>query len=385
MLIFLSFRNKYFPKRFNSIINYNTSTVKDSMAELISERPNFTLQWHLTAKCDQNCKHCYMKDSPTYFSELYNELSFEDCKKIIDDFVSTINAWNVPGRINFTGGDPLLRTDFFDILQYAKKSKTVFGILGNPNHITQETARRLKKIGVFRFQFSIDGLESTNDFLRGCPGLFKQTIKAIKLLKKEGIPTAVMFTVSNKNSEELIPVIRLVDKLGVTVFDFARLVPSGRGKTMIHELLGKKEYKKLLEEVLEQYTKLCNKGCEVHFGRKESLWSLLYSDLGLLKHFDVNQETIQGGCGVGCSILTVLVDGTVYPCRRLPIKVGKVPKESIRSIFINSKNLNRLRDITKFEKCNKCDLKGLCRGCMAVPYAIHNDPFKADPQCWKEA
>ena len=353
------------------------------MADLVSERPNFTLQWHITARCDQKCKHCYMRESPTYLSELNNELSLEDCKLIIDDFSNTIKKWGVPGIINFTGGDPLLRNDFFDILKYAGKKDIDFGILGNPNHITPESAKKLKRLGVVMYQFSIDGLEKTNDYLRGRNGLFKQTIKAIKLLNTVGIATAVMFTVSKKNFDELIPVIRLMDKLKVTVFDFSRLVPSGCGRNMVCDLLEKNEYRQLLEKVLGEYARLNKKGSKVHFGRKESLWSLLYSDLGLLKRFEINAGQIQGGCGVGCSILAILADGTVYPCRRLPIKIGKVPKESLRNIFINSKGLNKLRNINKLEKCGKCELNGLCRGCIAVPYALFNNPFKADPQCWK--
>ncbi|MFB6089261.1 MAG: hypothetical protein ABEK36_05775, partial [Candidatus Aenigmatarchaeota archaeon] len=58
----------------------------------------FTLQWHLTNRCGENCSHCYIdKLSKT------DELSFEECKRIIDDFKDTIQEWSVPGKINFTG------------------------------------------------------------------------------------------------------------------------------------------------------------------------------------------------------------------------------------------------------------------------------------------
>jgi len=74
----------------------------------------FTLQWHLTARCQQNCLHCYMKDEPTYFSELKNELPTEVCFKIIDDFAKSFSPYCHGLRINFTGGDPLLKKEFLN-------------------------------------------------------------------------------------------------------------------------------------------------------------------------------------------------------------------------------------------------------------------------------
>jgi MoaA/NifB/PqqE/SkfB family radical SAM enzyme len=92
--------------------------------------PHFTLQWHLTARCDQNCMHCYLYDEPTYEQELKNELKFRDCIKIIDDFKETFDNWGMPTRINFTGGDPLLREDIFDIIDYTRKKGIVVWYIG---------------------------------------------------------------------------------------------------------------------------------------------------------------------------------------------------------------------------------------------------------------
>jgi len=155
-----------------------------------------------------------MHDSPTYAQELSEELNYEDCCKIIDDFSDTFDNWGMPTRISFTGGDPLLREDFFDLIAYARKRWIEIGILGNPNHLNYETAKRLKDLGVTRYQVSIDGLEETHDRLRGRKGLFKDTILAIHVLEDVGIPSVVMFTLSRENANELIGVIRTVAKEG---------------------------------------------------------------------------------------------------------------------------------------------------------------------------
>ncbi|MBI5328104.1 MAG: radical SAM protein [Deltaproteobacteria bacterium] len=129
-------------------------------------KSHFTLQWHVTAKCEQDCKHCYLYESPTYKSELKNELSFEEGCKIIDDFSNTFDRWGMPTWISFTGGDPLTRKDIFELISYVRERGIVIGILGNPNHLDYGMAKKLKEAGVTRYQISIDGLEGTHDRLR---------------------------------------------------------------------------------------------------------------------------------------------------------------------------------------------------------------------------
>ena len=350
----------------------------------IERVPHFVLQWHVTAKCDQACAHCYLRDSSTYARELRNELSYEDCLEIIDDFKQTFDKWGMPTRINFTGGDPLLREDIFLLIKYARKNGILVGILGNPNHLDYQTAKKLKSLGVIRYQISIDGLQETHDRLRGRRGLFEDSIRAIRILEKVGIPSVVMFTVSKINAHELVEVIKVVAEEGVSVFDFARLVPVGAGKDLKDQMLTPKEYRNLLLQVLEQYRRLQEKGCQTYFGRKDHLWKLLYQELGLLKSPPRDKKTIYTGCGIGSSVLVILADGTVYPCRRLPIELGRVPQENFRDIFINSSELNKMRQIEKMQKCKNCDLLQVCRGCPAVSYSAYGDYMAPDPQCWKE-
>lgn len=342
---------------------------------------NFALQWHLTVRCDYRCQHCYVYGSSTYKQELKNELDYETCLTVIDDFYEMITRWGVRGRINFTGGDPLLKEEIFDILDYTQRKGISVGILGNPDHLDYDIASHLKELGVFRYQLSIDGLEDTHDRIRRTKGAFKDAIRAIRILNEVELPCVVMFTVSKENANELIDVIRLVAKEEVPIFDFARLSPVGIGKQL--GVLTPKEYRSLLLNVLEEYRLLQENGCKTRFGRKENLWTLLYQELGLLKPLPNDKETIYSGCLVGCNILTILSDGTVLACRRLPIEIGKVPKQSLRDIFISSRELNLMRDTELMQKCSKCELKQFCRGCKSVAYAIKGDYLAGDPQCWK--
>jgi len=351
--------------------------------EVGGRRRHFTLQWHVTAKCPNRCAHCYLQESEGYRSEIENELSFNECLRVIDDFQATLKAWNVGGRINFTGGDPLLKEGIFDLVKYVREKDMLVGILGNAEFLDYENVSRLKKLEVTSYQVSIDGMEATHDRFRR-EGSFKETLRGIKLLNQVGLRSEVMFTVSKQNMNELVDVIRLVAKEEVSVFDFSRLVPIGKGIQFKDDLIEAKEYRNLLLRVREEYRRLKREGCQTIFGTKENLWVLLHKELGLLPQLTEDKNTVFRGCAIGNNFLTVVADGTVYSCRRLPIIIGKVPDQSLRDIFIRSPELNRMRRVEKMKKCSKCDLLQHCRGCPAVGYGYTGDYFAPDPQCWAD-
>lgn len=190
-----------------------------------------------------------------------------------------------------------------------------------------------------------------------------------------------MFTLSKVNKNELIPLIKFLSHQPVDLFDFARLVPCGKGKQMAKDMLSPVEYRNLLLRVFYTYLDLrSSKG--IYFGRKDSLWNLLYQQLGLLNFVKTDDRVVRTGCSIGSRILTILADGTVYSCRRLPIKIGQVPQQSLKEIFFNSKEHNRLRKTKLLEKCSSCSLYSYCRGCPSVAFGATGNYFAADPQCW---
>jgi len=347
------------------------------------ERPAFGLQWHVTARCNQQCTHCYMLDSPTYASEIANEMPFDTFARILDDFVGVLRRWQLGGHINFTGGDPLLREDFFDILAYthAKPEIKHINLLGNPYLVTPETARRMRDNGVRFYQISIDGLEKTHDAMRR-PGSFRDALRALGVLRQAGIATAIMFTLLGKsNVHELLDVIQLAVDHHVDHFAFDRVVPIGRGQELDDEWLSAQEFRDLLHRVAQEYRRLGGQGTE--FARKSHLWKLYYREYGLLPPLPADKgDVIYSGCAAGYNSLAILADGTVYPCRRLPITVGKFPEQRFEELFTESQALDEIRNIQGFEKCGRCDLLQVCRGCPAVARAVTGSNFGPDPHCW---
>ncbi|HHV30080.1 radical SAM/SPASM domain-containing protein [Acetivibrio mesophilus] len=345
-------------------------------------QPNFFLQWHITAKCDQKCKHCYMYDSPFYQSEKDNELTLADCKAIIDDFSDTASPGN--RSIYFTGGDPLLRNDFFEILEYtADKNIYPLGIAGNSYHLDLETALQLKRYGVDMYQISLDGLKEIHDYFRK-PGSFDDTLRAYEVLNKAGIRSMCMFTLSRKNMNQLIEIIRLAAQIGLDGFDFDRVVPVGAAKDMKEEIIDPLEYKELLVEVNNEYKRLRAKGCRTQFGYKDNLWGLVLDKETLASTQTLVPEgySLKRGCLIGKAGLSVLSDGSVMACRRLPVVIGKLPQQRIRQVFYESSILKELKRTDKLSKCSSCTHLENCRGCRAIAYAYYGNCFADDPGCW---
>ncbi len=348
--------------------------------------PIFVIQWHVTALCDQACKHCYMVNSPEeHKRELLNELSLSDCKAIIDSLMEFCELAKARPAINFTGGDPLLRKDFFEILEYAHAKNIRLSIMGNPFHLTAENIARMKSLGVVSYQVSLDGMMATHDYLRK-PGSFHKTVKAIKLLLAYEMRAVVMFTLSKLNSNELPRVMSLVAKLGVNAFAFARLSSNPIIDTKIspEETFAPQEYREFLLKIQRVIKAINGNGSKTHFTLKDHLWTLLLYEQGKYTPPVDNAGKVVTGCHMGEHNLALLADGTVYACRRFHSPIGKMPQQSVLEVF-TSDAMDCYRDIKKFEKCSNCPLLCHCRGCPAVAAGASNGNFYApDPQCWRE-
>lgn len=338
----------------------------------------FSFQWHITDECDQRCKHCYI------FSE-------DNCKKLDamtwpqmqTAFQNCLDFCNTYDRLPYfyiTGGDPILHPDFWRLLALMKQHQIAFTILGNPFHLNDEVCAKLKAHGCEKYQLSLDGMKETHDWFRK-PGSFDCTLKKIACLKKAGIRSVVMTTVSGTNIEEVPDIIDTVVTHKADVFAFARYCPTSEEKdTDIAPL----RYRALLAACDEKFKAYEAAGCETYFNKKDHLWTLYAYETGAFTIPEAVQDgMIYGGCNCGNCHLTILPTGDIYACRRVQnSKVGNVFTARIADIW--TRQMEQYRDYTKFEKCAKCELLAYCRGCPAVASGKTGNFYAADPQCWKE-
>lgn len=341
------------------------------------ENPTFSIQWHLTTKCEQRCKHCYLFNSDKAASEIAGErlVSLARINKVADDFVQTCRRMGARPRVALTGGNPLLHEHFWTILTHLKGLGVKVHVLGNPFGITDDVARSLLANGVSRFQLSLDGLENTHDAFRKS-GSYRATEKACRTLTRNGIGVAIMTTISRLNMGEIPELAEKAVEMGAGAYAFSRFCPSDGDASSLPTAT---EYRQFLFVMWETFKRLDGRG--TRFVLKDHLWTLFLKEIGKFQPQDTG-GVIVDGCGVGISHLTVLADGTVYACRRFESPVGKVPDQGFYDIFFGER-LDEYRDVERMEKCSKCEMLPYCRGCMAVAHSVTGDWKAADPQCWK--
>ena len=345
-----------------------------------SDHPfDFFFQWHLTEKCNLHCLHCYQEKG------LFEELTFPEIKETLGEISLMLEDWSktygltFQTSINVTGGEPFLRPDLFLILEEMIQQGYDLYLLSNGTLLDRDKARRLSRLPVRGVQISLEGLEKTHEALRG-KGSFAGALKGIGYLVEAGIPVTINTTLSEINREQFLEMIPLAQAWGARRLGFSRLIPAGQGALLSSHLLKPDQVRELYQEIHS----LSPQGLELVSG--DPLYRQLESgpaqeDLG---------STPRGGCAAGVSGLTLMADGTVTPCRRLPVPLGNVRRDSLRELWSGSPVLERLRDRNRYQgKCGRCRRWAVCRGCRAMAYAFSRDRGRTrlvgeDPQCFLE-
>lgn len=341
-------------------------------------KPYFAFQWHITDECDQRCEHCYIFSENNNIS--LNQMNYSDMKMVVESCIQMCEQLARTPYFYITGGDPILHPNFWELCALLKNKDITFGILGNPFHLNDEVCEKLYFYGCRKYQLSLDGMSKMHDRFRK-PGSFETTLEKIECIKKAGMYCAIMSTVSRMNKDDFPEMIDLIVSKNVDVFAFGRYCPTNEQKSEEYHI-EPAEYKEFLARCWEKFEQY--KDCHTTFQLKDHLWTLFLYERGLFQiPKDIKTDMIYDGCHCGISHMTILPTGDVYACRRMESKIGNVLEASMYDLFLGAK-MEEYRDFNRFEKCNKCELKGFCRGCPAVSYGYTGNMYAADPQCWKE-
>lgn len=245
-------------------------------------------------------------------------------------------------------------------------------LLTNGTLLTDNIIDKLKQYKKLRrLQLSLEGLRETNDKIRGINS-YNSTIETIDKLKKHGLVVSIMMTVGKHNQDEVIPLAEELAKHNIDVFIIDRFIPEGQSSELTKWVLSP-------EEIREVYTKAYE-----YFKRTLKPRFLLYRTLFCLLNPD--DPHIGAICSVGNNALTIMPNGDVLPCRRLPIKLGNLFETTLYDIWYTSDLLWEMRNPNNLKgKCHDCEYIPICRGCRAVAYAVKGDYLAEDPQCWKES
>jgi len=343
----------------------------------------FLVVWNLTDACNLQCRHCYQRAG----LQKSDELSTLEKLRVVEELA---DAGVV--SIAFSGGEPLMARDFFEVASKVKKEGMYLAVATNGTLITSDMAKKLKALGTDYIEVSLDfpNAEKHDDF-RGVQGAFERTLQGIQNCVTEGIYTCIATTVTRLNLQDVPKIIELAKRLKVRRFIAFNFIPTGRGMDASNIDLTPEQREQLLTllyhenssggiEVLStapQYARVSlesSGGVNVaptHFYVSEASW-----DLKVLAEFI-------GGCGAGRLYCALQPNGDVSPCVFMPgLTVGNLRRDSFMNIWHNSAVLASLRDRAQLhDSCGSCKYRFICGGCRARAFAYFGDVLASDPGC----
>lgn len=322
--------------------------------------------WDLTSKCNLRCKHCVVSAG----EEGTEELSFDECCTLIDQFAD----FGV-GQLILSGGEPMVRKDFFEIAEYAAGKNIMIQVATNGTLIDETAAQRLATIGACA-QVSLDSSEPVvHDEFRQHPGSWQKTKEGIELLVKAGVPVTLAATVTTMNIDNIPELYELGKSLGVQTFRILPFVPFGRGKYADELEVAPARMRELTEFL---HSKRENDELNIAPMEFECTFS------------PPPEQGIDGQTRIGCdgaiSYCTVTSSGEVLPCNYFSgADAENVKEHDFHWIWDNSRFLNYFRSLKATDvkgSCQECDWLPVCRGsCIAANFA-HGDIFQSNCHCW---
>jgi len=338
-------------------------------------KPPRLIAWELTNACNLACIHCRasaIKDPAP------DELSTAEAKHFVDELLE------YKPIIILTGGEPLLRSDVYDIAKYASGHGLRVVLATNGTLLTPDIAKKLKDVGIQRVSISIDGsTKETHDIFRGETGAFEAALFGIDILKNAGISFQINTTITKRNLTEIPNIYELALELGASALHIFLLVPTGRGEEIESEEIPSEEYERVLNWFYDKSktSRIQLKAtCAPHYFR-------IMRQRAKIERIKITREThgleaMTKGCLGGSGFCFVSSKGDVYPCGYLPALAGNIRQKPFKMIWEKSKVFNDLRDMGKLKgKCGECEYRAVCGGCRARAYAYTGDYLEEEPYC----
>jgi putative heme d1 biosynthesis radical SAM protein NirJ2 len=319
--------------------------------------------WNVTNKCNLFCEHCYRDAGKGAENELTTREGFELLEHIAKAGFKLMV---------FSGGEPFLREDIFELTRYAASLglRPVYGT--NGTLITSELASRIKEAGGASVAISLHMVDKDelDEFCRA-PDTYQKAIQAMRICTEADLPFQVNTTVFERNIDEIEQLCDLAKQMGARSHHVLFLVPTGRGKEIEEESLREKQYEKLIISLLRKRKELefdIKPTCAPQFMR-------------LARQAKIDTGRYTRGCLAGLSYVSITPTGDVFPCPYLPLNIGNVRETPFSSLWNNNPILKKLRTQEYSGKCGSCDYKNVCGGCRARAFFYHGDYMGDEPWC----
>lgn len=324
------------------------------------------IAWEVTRRCNLRCLHCRASANDIPYAD---ELDSREALALIKSFKELGNP-----LIIFTGGEPLLRDDLFELIaavrgQNMRVALSINGTLLNPSSIS-----KIRMADISRCSISLDGASATrHDAFRGVKGSFDAAVQAAIALEKATIPVQINTTITDKNINQLPAILDLCKGLGAVAWHVFLLVPVGRGAKL--KGIDPVTYEQTLAWIYEQ---AISNPLEI----KPTCAPQYYRLLAQKNVQSLNPHQKGRGCLGGVGFCFISHTGIVQPCGYLELKCGNVREQSLQKIWQNSGVFLKFRDQSQYPgKCGKCNYHSLCSGCRARALKADGNYLGDDPIC----
>ena len=330
-------------KNLNKLAKYRKKLVKKPILK--------DLFLEVTSRCNARCEHCGSSCGNKIDK---NEISSEVLKKTLLDIANKYNANEI--ILNVTGGEPLMRKDLFDIMEYASKLGFRWGMTTNGMLITDEVLRLMEKTNMESISISLDGLKETHESFRKVPNCYEKILENIKKLQQVPcIEVVQVTTVANKkNLNELEDLYKLMQDINIISWRVINVDPIGRAKENSEILLDKEDYKYLFDFIkrLREEKKIENVeyGCSHYLGLD----------------YEKELRDTYFICSAGLYVASILSNGDIYVCpdveRRKELIQGNIKTDNFVDVWENKFEYFRDKRNMKADKCKKCKNWKWCLG-----------------------
>lgn len=348
------------------------------------DKAPFTIAWEVTRACAFACKHCR---ADAQHGRDPQELTTEESYQLIDRLTEFGNPILI-----FTGGDPMMRRDLFDLIAYASEKGLRCSLTPTATALpTTERLQKAKEAGIRRIALSMDAPRAAvHDEFRQVIGSWERTMRILQNAQEVGLSVQVNTTVSTFNVDLLPEMVPFIEEVKAVQWSVFFLVPTGRAQAKW--LISPEEHERTFNWLYDLST-------EAPFDIKATAAPMYRRVAIQRKRGEVGENqsvTFQGagfqyadglhrptkGVNDGNGFLFISHNGEIMPSGFLPINTGNVRTDDIVEVYRNHPVFMDLRNPNKLKgKCRICDFRDVCAGQRGRAYGVTGDYLETDPSC----
>lgn len=342
--------------------------------------------WNCTRRCDLKCVHCYASAKDEDFP---GELTTAEGKTMLEDLA----GFGIP-VVLFSGGEPLLRPDLFELAAYARELGMRAVLSTNGTHIDEAIADKIKEIGFSYVGISLDGLEAVHDKVRGVKGAFRASLQGIRNCRDRGIRVGLRYTVHKLNLDELPGVFDLLETEDIPRCCFYHLAYAGRGDKLKKFDITPEETRRAVDYVFERTRDFHARGIEKDILTVDNHADNAYLFLKLQEEDPERAAEVyqmlawNGGNQSGIAIGCIDNEGHVHPDQfSWHVNLGNVRERPFSEIWVDTSNpmmaLMKEKPRQIGGRCADCRFFNLCNGNLRVRAHSYWGDWRADdPMCY---